>query len=83
MCYIAGEMVSALKVKHEGDDDPNLKIKDRDILAVKVAALCHDLGVWILSQYYSAFPFLGHCPFSHVYDSLIKKEAPHDLLKKV
>ena len=48
MCYLAGEFVESLHRCQE-----NLKITPQDILCVKIAGLCHDLG---------------HGPFSHVFD---------------
>ena len=44
MCHIAGEMVTALQAKHRLDDNINLTITDIEVMSVKVAALCHDLG---------------------------------------
>lgn len=55
VCHIAGEFITALKMKHEKDKDqdkdPNLKITEEEVLAVKIAALCHDLGVVIIAPH--------------------------------
>lgn len=40
---------------------PNLNIKDEDVLCVQIAALCHDLG---------------HGPFSHTFESFIAELRP-------
>ena len=37
--YLAGELVEALQKKQ-----PELHITDTDVLCVKIAGLCHDLG---------------------------------------
>ena len=44
VCHIASEMITALQAKHAGDEDENLHITSKDVMSVKVAALCHDLG---------------------------------------
>ena len=46
VCHIAGEMITALKMQCEKDTTiPDVaKIQEQDVLAVKLAALCHDLG---------------------------------------
>ena len=50
VCYLAGEFIESL---HR--EQSELNITDSDILCIKLAALCHDLG---------------HGPFSHLFDKL-------------
>ena len=50
VCYLAGEFIERLQQRQ-----PELNITESDILCIKLAALCHDLG---------------HGPFSHVFDGL-------------
>ena len=57
VCHLAGELVESIKHKQ-----PELGITPVDVLCVKIAGLCHDLG---------------HGPFSHMFDrSFIPKARP-------
>ena len=60
---MAGELVETLKAKQ-----PELGITDKDVLCVKMAGLCHDLG---------------HGPFSHLFDSSFIPKARPDYKWKV
>ena len=51
--YLCGEMLSSLRFMQKHLYDDLVVITDKDILCVKIAGLCHDLG---------------HGPFSHLFD---------------
>ena len=52
-CYLAGEIIEHLQLYQ-----PEMGIDSKDVLCVKLGALCHDLG---------------HGPFSHLFEELIKR----------
>ena len=78
MCHIAGEFVENLQRKQT-----ELGITEVDVLCVKMAGLCHDLGecgIQALSQH--SYLFSGHGPFSHLFDSLfIPRACPNSRRK--
>eukprot|EP00111_Clytia_hemisphaerica_P011743 TCONS_00034497-protein len=51
--YLCGEMLTTLRHLHQDVYKDPIDITDKDILCVKIAGLCHDLG---------------HGPFSHLFD---------------
>jgi len=45
VCHVAGKLVETLQRKQ-----PELEITNKDVLCVKIAGLCHDLGIkWVIS----------------------------------
>ncbi len=52
--YLAGELINNLK-----KNQPELNITEKEVLLVKIAGLCHDLG---------------HGPFSHLLDEILKEK---------
>jgi HD superfamily phosphohydrolase len=59
VCYLAGKFVEDLRQRQ-----PEYEITDVDVLCIKIAGLCHDLG---------------HGPLSHTYDGKFVKTARPDL----
>ncbi|XP_058250813.1 deoxynucleoside triphosphate triphosphohydrolase SAMHD1-like isoform X1 [Hemibagrus wyckioides] len=57
--YLAGCLIKALREKQ-----PELGIKEKDVLCVQIAGLCHDLG---------------HGPFSHLFDRMFIPKVRPDL----
>lgn len=55
VCYIAGEFIESLQYRQ-----PQLGINNCDVLCIKIAALCHDIG---------------HGPFSHLFQDLFIPEV--------
>jgi HD superfamily phosphohydrolase len=53
-----------LLITHIKNEQSELDITDNDILAIKIAALCHDLG---------------HGPFSHVFDGIFIKQVDSNI----
>jgi deoxynucleoside triphosphate triphosphohydrolase SAMHD1 len=53
--YLAGKLINTLK-----NNQPELNITNQDIINVKIAGLCHDLG---------------HGPFSHLFDNYVSKNC--------
>ena len=39
VCHLAGELLEALRLRQ-----PDLNVTEKDVLCVKIAGLCHDLG---------------------------------------
>lgn len=62
-CVLAGMML-----QHLQSSQPELEITDRDILVVKVAALCHDLGNCLFSMHstWNHMLCLSSCIIAHV-----------------
>ena len=52
--YLAGKLIECIKEKQ-----PELNITNRDVLMIKIAGLCHDIG---------------HGPFSHTFDNSFLKD---------
>ena len=61
---MAGELVETLQRKQK-----DLGITEADVLCVKLAGLCHDLGWYSIIFYYVVnIGCIGHGPFSHLFD---------------
>ncbi|XP_057289814.1 deoxynucleoside triphosphate triphosphohydrolase SAMHD1-like [Hydractinia symbiolongicarpus] len=61
--YLCGLMLETLKELHNTEYDNAVEITETEILCVKIAGLCHDLG---------------HGPFSHTFDGTFIKRARLD-----
>ena len=59
--YLCGLMLSTLRDHHKKETHFDNVISDKDILCVKIAGLCHDIG---------------HGPFSHFFEGYIKRINP-------
>jgi HD superfamily phosphohydrolase len=55
--------LSGLLIKNIKDKQPELNITDRDVILIKIAGLCHDLG---------------HACFSHFFDNIFLKNKLND-----
>jgi deoxynucleoside triphosphate triphosphohydrolase SAMHD1 len=58
--YLAGELINNLK-----KNQPELNITNNEILLIKIAGLCHDLG---------------HGPFSHLLDCILEEKSENKLV---
>jgi len=47
VCHLAGELLETLRLKQ-----PELDVTEKDVLCVKIAGLCHDLGVLTVVYYH-------------------------------
>ena len=48
--------MAGLMIEHLKANQPEMRIEPKDVLCVKIAALCHDIG---------------HGPFSHLFEELV------------
>ncbi len=52
VAHLAGKLVEKLRSdqrkQRDQRDQPQLRITDEDVLCVKIAGLCHDLGIIII-----------------------------------
>ncbi|KAF0690294.1 Aste57867_18320 [Aphanomyces stellatus] len=82
VAFLAESML--MQLRHH---QPWLGIDDKDILCVKIAGLCHDLGnvpllYMEINSTLDLHSILGHGPFSHVYDGIFMQqlqERGHDI----